>query len=117
MWEVELGRVGILLETTLISAYLSLPCRGHIEHIFHIFRYIKVNPKIKLCFDPQHLEINKCLFAAHNYYDFYRDAKEVIPADAPTPRGNVVSTHFFVDADHARDKGYQEIPDRGPNIC
>jgi hypothetical protein len=36
-----------------------------------------------------------------DWHDFYRGAKEPIPGDAPEPLGNVVSTHCFVDADHA----------------
>ena len=35
---------------------------------------------------------------------FYRGAKESIPGDAPEPRGNIVSTHYFVDADHAGNR-------------
>ena len=87
-----------------MSTYLTLPRRGHLDHIFHVFGYLKVNLKKKLCFDPQQLAIYDCLFVAHNWYDFYWDAKETIPVDAPTPRGNVVSTHCFVDADHAGDR-------------
>jgi hypothetical protein len=37
----------------------------------------------------------------HTSHDFYRRAKEAIPRDAPKPPGNIVSTHCFVDADHA----------------
>ena len=44
------------------------------------------------------------MFYAHYCYNFYRNAKEAITADAPTPRGNVVSAHCFVDADHACDR-------------
>ena len=62
-----------------------------------------MNPKRKLCFGPQHPEINERLFAAHDWYDFYRDYKEAIPVEAPTPRRNVVSTHCLVDADHSGD--------------
>ena len=40
------------------------------------------------------------MFAAHNCYEFYRDAKEAIPTDAQTPRVNVVSTHCFVGEEH-----------------
>ena len=69
-----------------------------------MFRYLKVNLKRKLFFDPQHPTIDKRLFAAHNWYDFYRYAKESIPAYAPTPRVDVVSTQCFVGADHAGDR-------------
>ena len=103
-WEVGLGRVDILLETSLMSTYLALPRRGHLRQIFHVFGYLKVNLKKKLCFDPQHLEIDERSFAVHAWYDLYRDSKEAIPADALTQRGNVVSTHFFVGAYHAGDR-------------
>ena len=102
-WAVELGRVDILLETALMSTYLPLLCRGHLKQIFHNFGYLKMKPKRKLCFDPHHPAINERSFAAHGWYDLYRYAKEDIPADAPTPRGNVVPTHYFVDSDHAGD--------------
>ena len=69
-WVVELVRADILLETALMSNYLALPCRRHLEHIFHIFGYLKVNPKRNPCFDPQHPAIDEHLFAAHNLSDF-----------------------------------------------
>ena len=94
-WAVELERVDILLDTALMSTYLALPCRGHFKYIFYTFEYLKVNPKRKICFDPQHLATDERLFAAHDWYDFYRDAKEDIPSDAANPIGNVVSTHFL----------------------
>ena len=100
-WEFDLVRVYILLDTALMYTYLALPRRGHLEQIFRVFGYPKVNPKIKLCSDLQHPEINKCLFEVHDWYDFYRDSKEAIPADNPNTRGDVVSTHCFVDGDHA----------------
>ena len=36
-------------------------------------------------------------------WDFYGDAKELIPPDAPEPRGKSVQTTAFVDSDHAGD--------------
>ena len=94
-WSVDLGRVYIILETALMSKYLSFPCRGHIKQVFYLFSYLKVNSKRNLLFDPQHLTIYEHLFAVHDWYDFYRYDKEAIPADVPTPSVNVVSTHFL----------------------
>ena len=34
---VELGRVDILLETSLMSSHLALPRLGHLEQLIHIF--------------------------------------------------------------------------------
>ena len=39
-----------------------------------------------------------------DWHDFYRGAKEPIPKDMPEACGNVVSTHCFVDADHAGNR-------------
>ena len=36
-WAVELGRVDVLLETALMSTHLTLPRRGHLERLYHIF--------------------------------------------------------------------------------
>jgi hypothetical protein len=35
-----------------------------------------------------------------DWHDFYHEAKESIPWDMPDPKGKIVSTHCFVDADH-----------------
>ena len=103
-WAVELGRVNILLETSLISTHLALPRQGHLEQLHHIFGYLKKNPKCKLFFNPQHPNIDERAFKEHDWYEFYCDAKERLPSDSPKPRSNMVLTHCFVDSDHAGDK-------------
>ena len=50
-WGVELVWFDILLETVIMSTYLDLSRRGHPKQIFHVFGYLKVKPKRKLCFD------------------------------------------------------------------
>jgi hypothetical protein len=37
----------------------------------------------------------------YDWHDFFQGAAEPIPGDAPEPRGNLVSTHCFVNANHA----------------
>ena len=67
----------------------------------HIFGYLKSCAKRKLFFDPQHPCIDERSFNSYDWYDYYRDVKEAIPEDMPPPRGQSVSTHCFIDADHA----------------
>ena len=40
-WIVELGRIDIHLETSLLSQYLAQPRKGHLEQACNIFRYLK----------------------------------------------------------------------------
>jgi hypothetical protein len=102
-WAVELGRVDILLETSLMSTYLAMPRVGHLDNLYHMFGYLKAHTKRKLAFDGLHPKIDERRFREHEWFDFYRGAKEAIPADMPKPRGNYMSTHCFVDASHGSD--------------
>ena len=40
-WLIELGRIDILLEVSLLSQYLAAPRVGHLQQLFNIFRYLK----------------------------------------------------------------------------
>ena len=100
-WAAELGRVDILLETAMLSTYMALPRKGHLEQVYHVFGYLKNHSKRRLFFDPQHPDVDEHAFSTYEWYDFYRDAKEQVPIDMPPPCGCTESTHCFVDADHA----------------
>ena len=102
-WAVEIGRIDIMLEVSLMSAFLASPREGHLDAVLHIFGYLKTHPKRKIAFDPDHPEIDERRFHQYDWYDFYRDAKEAIPLNAPEARGLPVSTHCFVDANLAGD--------------
>ena len=82
--------------------YSGLVCSiQHLEEVHHIFGYLKSHPKRKLFFNPQHPSIDERSFNSYDWYGFYRDVKEAIPKDMPPPRGQSVSMHCFIDADHA----------------
>lgn len=103
-WAVELGRVDILLEVSLMSTHMAMPREGHLQMLYRMFGYLKIHPKRKLAFDFQHPKINERAFQKFDWHDFYRGAKEAIPGDMPPPRGNSMSTHCFVDASHGSDR-------------
>ena len=71
------------------------------EEVFHIFGYLKDSSKRKLGFDPGHPKIGIKLFHRFYWQDFYKCVKEEIPTNIPKPRGNSISTHCFVDPNHA----------------
>jgi hypothetical protein len=100
-WAVELGRLDILLEVSLMSSYLAAPREGHLEQVFHIFGYLKKVPKRRIAFDPDYPQIDESRFKKYDWSDFYRDAEEAIPPNAPEPFGKPVSLHCFVDANLA----------------
>ena len=114
-WAVEIGRVDILLEVSLLSSHLALPRIGHIQAVYHIFGYLKQVPKRKLYFDPVSPLISEDRFYKFNWEDFYRNSKESIPYDMPKPRGEIMTTHSFVDANHAMN--FDQKVDDSTEFC
>ena len=102
-WDVELGRVDVLLEASLMSTYMAMPREGHLQMLYRIFGYLKIHGDRKIAFDYRHPKVSEKRFKEYDWYDFYRGAAEAIPSDMPPPRGNVMSTHCFVDASHGSD--------------
>ena len=102
-WAVEIGRVDILLEVSVMSKYLAMPREGHLEQVLHIMGYLKSHKKLRLMFDSSYPGIDERWFTKYDWQDFYRDAKEAIPPNMPEARGHCVTISCFVDANHAGD--------------
>jgi hypothetical protein len=61
-WAVEIGRIDIYLETSLLSQYQANPRFGHLEVAYHIFAYLKKHPDMgKLAYDTHALNIDERL--------------------------------------------------------
>ena len=69
-----------------------------------MFGDLKQVPKLKMYFDHSKPKISEDRFQKFDWEDFYPGACEPIPLDMPRPRGKSVSTHCFVDSNHAEDK-------------
>ena len=61
-WIVELGRVDIAVEVSMLSSCLALPRRGHLQEVYHIFAYLKKHHNAEMVFDPTCPEIDMSLF-------------------------------------------------------
>ncbi|GAX21971.1 hypothetical protein FisN_16Hh038 [Fistulifera solaris] len=51
-WIVELGRVDICLEVSILSSFMAMPREGHFEQVLHIFAYLKKYHNAEMVFDP-----------------------------------------------------------------
>jgi Reverse transcriptase (RNA-dependent DNA polymerase) len=100
-WICELGRIDIIVETSLMSRFLANPRQGHLDQVLHIFAYLKKYNKSALVMDETVPEINDTRFNKVDWTEFYPGAAEAIPPDAPESRGKSITMTCFVDADHA----------------
>ena len=57
-WIVELCRVDICLEFSLMSSHLALPREGHLDKLYHIFAYLKRKHRARMVFDPTYPSID-----------------------------------------------------------
>jgi hypothetical protein len=86
-WIVELGRVDIVTEVSMLASQMALPREGHLEAVFEAFAYLQGKHNSRNVFDPTYPEIDESKFLPNDWKNFYRDVKEAIPIDAPEPRG------------------------------
>ena len=99
---MELGRLDIFHEVSILSQFQALPREGHLEAAYHMFDYLKSKDKVKMVFDYRPPEIDESAFK-HNcdWEPFYGNVEEEIPLKMPTPLGYGVWIHCFVDSNHA----------------
>jgi hypothetical protein len=103
-WMVELGRVDIITEVSLLASYVTMPRQGHLEAVFHIFGYLKPTHNYMMAFDPTYPKIDPARFNdGADWKDFYGDVKEALPPNMPEPRGKDVVFSLYKDSDHAGD--------------
>ena len=101
-WAVELGRIDICTEVSIMAGFAACPREGHLEAVYHIFAYLKRHDRSRIVFDaayPNNKEEH-----LPDWTDFYKDVKEQIPRDAPEPLGKPVEMTAYIDSDHAGDK-------------
>ena len=110
-WIIELGRVDILTEVSLLSRYLASPRVGHLHQALHILQYLDSHDRSKIALNPTHIvwddtdansetPSDKCRIMKQ----LYPDALEDIPPNMPEPLGKEVQINAFFDADHAGDR-------------
>jgi hypothetical protein len=101
---VELGRIIIVTEVSLLSSHLCLPREGHLDTVFHLFSHLANNHNARVVFDPTYPVIDEDAFVKADWKVMYGDAKEALPPDAPLPFGKEVDLSLYVDSDHAGEK-------------
>jgi hypothetical protein len=100
-WAVELGRIDIYTEVSLLSQHLALPRVGHLEAVYHVFAYLNKHEKSSIIFDPTDPVPITPTAAKPDWSSFYENLEEELPPRMPEPLGNSVNIHVFVDANHA----------------
>ena len=105
-WIVELGRIDINGEVSMLSSHLVLPQERDMQELVHIFAYLKKHLNSEIVFDPSEPYIEMDPFQRQDWsYSIYsspgEELKEVLSPNVPHPLGNGFKICCFMDADHA----------------
>jgi hypothetical protein len=72
-WCVELGRVDIIAEVSMLAPHLSLPREGLLEGVLHVFAYLDRKHNSRIVFDPTFPEIDHSKFKECDWLSFNGD--------------------------------------------
>jgi hypothetical protein len=104
-WLVTLGRFDILVGVATMGSFCVAPRKGHLKRLKLIFGYIKKHPDSAICFCtgiPDHESytppINNNWAQAQ-----YGKGKEELPKDMPIPRGKIMRTTTYANANLVHD--------------
>ena len=108
-WMCELGRIDILLETSLLSQYMVSPRLGHMKQVLNVFSYLKHHDRSWLVFNHQKFDIEWSPIKDEASPQersilmrrIYPDVEIEEPPGIPEPRGASIQITIFVDANHA----------------
>ena len=114
-WMVELGRVDICCEVSMMSSHLALPREGHFAQLFRIFSYLRKYHNSEMVFDPSDPAVDEKQFERKDWTssDFGLDLKEEVPSNMPKPRGQGFVMRAYVDALQDR---FSCVLEHGPNL-
>ena len=102
-WMVEMGRIDICCEVSIMSSCLAMPRQGHLQQVLQIFSYLKKHHNSRIIMDPTYPDISTSVFSTYDWENHYDVGRESIPPNAPEPLGQSVQINCFVDASHANN--------------
>ena len=62
---VEIGRIDMITEVSMMTAHMAMPREGHLDNIFHMFAYLKIKHNSRMVFDPSYLNVGDQLIALY----------------------------------------------------
>ena len=98
---MELQCIDITHATATMAKFMSAPRQGHMVGVLCILAYLHHHIQSKIVADPEHCDWSHKAWTQAKWKEFYPDAMEPIPDNAPEARGKPVQINLFCDAARA----------------
>eukprot|EP00957_Ditylum_brightwellii_P145812 11102843-Ditylum_brightwellii.AAC.1 len=66
-WMVELGRIDICLEVSMMSSYQAMPREGHMAEVLRIFAHLRKYDNTELVVDPSNPVVDELTFEQRDW--------------------------------------------------
>ena len=106
---VELGRINITIDVSMLLSCLALPREEHLKQMFCMFAFLEKQHNSEMVFDQtehaiDYFESPKQDLENTVYTNERDELKEDVPTNIPTPLGKGFKMQVFVDSDRAGDQ-------------
>ena len=103
-WAVTIGRFDIAPALTTMSSFRVDPRFGHLERCKRMVGYLTQFRAARIRIRPDEPDLSDVPLDQYDWMNFiYGDVREVVPSNAPKPRGCYVLTTHYVDANLMHD--------------
>jgi hypothetical protein len=105
-WTISLCRFDIAAAVMTMGRFRAAPRKGHLERVKRICGYLRQWPQGAIRFHthiPSHDEHKHKITEYDWMYAVYGNVEEALPPNMPEPKGKVVRTTTFVDANLMHD--------------
>jgi hypothetical protein len=100
---VELVRIDIITEVSMLSTFLCILREVHLDALYHLCLYLSLNHNARVVFEPTYPDVDMRAFIKTDWKPMYGYVNEMIPPNAPVKRGKAIDIRLFVNSDHARE--------------
>ena len=103
-WAVTIGRSDIQTAVMTMSSFRAAPRKGHLERVKRIYGYLAKFKDSTIRIRTEEPDYSDLPDPEYSWaYTVYGDSKEMIPEDAPPPKGKYVTITSYVDANLMHD--------------
>jgi hypothetical protein len=103
-WAVSIGRLDIQTAVMTMSSFRAAPRKGHLDRVKRIYGYLAKFKDSAIRIRTEEPDYSDLPNVEYDWaHSVYGDAKEVVPEDAPPPKGKYVTSTSYVDANLMHD--------------
>ena len=103
-WAISLGRIDITTAVMTLSRYRSMPRKGHLARAKRVVAYLRKMSDACIRIRVHEPDYSSIPIVAYDWAtSVYGEVEELIPSDAPVPKGRFVTLTHYVDANLYHD--------------